>query len=231
MWEFTKWLPVEDWIDRCGGMQSSNFDSTIGYINITVYSAYEQYDSSALVQKSTLSGQIMYSISRSTPFLPPPLHTLSTNNGGMDAYIYPVAVHERSDAVQVYFYSTLPLEASTTDSTQLALLHTDDSILNGSKQVWRLELDRALPSTIPVEFQLPACEMECDPAANATLVFPLSLSKDSDRYRPALRANVSLRHSPLVISNYSEPFTLGKTWQAPVVCHYPIMLIELMIVL
>ena len=215
-WEFTKWLPVEDWISRCGGVRSNRFDSIVNYINISVYIAYEQYGLS-LVQTSTCSARIEYIRQQeSTPFLPPPLLTLPASNEKADAFIYPVAVHGSSSVVYVYFYSILPLGIST-NSSHLSLLHMDGTS-NGSKQAWRLELDQTLPSTIPVEFQLPTCEIECD-ATNDMLTFSLSLSRDNDppshsqeQYRPALRANISIRHSPVEVNNYTKPFTLGKTW-------------------
>ena len=213
MWEFTKWLPLEDWLKQCGGRQGYNSDEDVNYINISVFSAYEQYGSSPTVEQQPMFGQINYTTSGSRPFLPPPLHTLSVN-GNSDAHIYPIAVEEsKGGTVQLlYFYSVLPLgqdgrSYTPSNSTSMVLLHVDKTI-NTSKQAWRLELGRTLPKAIPVEFQLP-CGVECG-AANGTLAFPLAMTRDHGEYTPALRVVITLQHSLDAANNHTEQFILGK---------------------
>ena len=164
-WEFSRWLPVDDWLQQCGGWRG--YSSDTDFINISVYSVYHEYWSSATVEQEPITGQINYSTSGSTPFLPPPLHVLSAT-GNSDAYIYPIAMQEMESPAgfQVYFYSVLPLGFRQTYapsySTSAVLLHMDNTT-NTSKQAWRLELGRTLPKAIPVEFQLP-CGAECGTA-------------------------------------------------------------------
>lgn len=201
---------MDDWLQQCGGWRG--YSSDTDFISISVYSAYHQYWSSATVEQEPTTGQINYSTSGSTPFLPPPLHMLSAS-GNSDAYIYPIAVEEMESpaGLQVYFYSVLPLGLRQTYvpsySTSAVLLHTDNTT-NTSKQAWRLEVGKMLPKAIPVEFQL-ACGAECG-AANGTLTFSLAMTMDHDEYTPAFRTTVTLQHNPEAANNHTEQFTLGE---------------------
>lgn len=208
MWEFTKWLPVINWTEQCGGWRSEEA------VNIKVYSGYEQYGSTLVIQQPTITRQINYSTTGSTAFLPSPLHVLSLN-GHSDAYVYPVAVEEKSAVLQIYLYSVLPLGTdgetyTQSNSTSLVLLYTDYTTANTSKQAWRLDVSRNTSDEIPLEYHL-TFQMQCD-SIDEALTFPLAISS-SERgvYRPALRASVTLRHSPEAFGNYTGTFTLGKT--------------------
>ena len=221
LWEFSKWLPVEDWLERCGGQRSSH--SAMNSITITVHSTYMQYDSPATLasKQSIIVGQINYSTSSVDAFLPTPLHTLPENRENTAAYIFPIAIEQEDSSVvvQVYFYSVLPLGPDretyrpVVNSTTLALLHRD---MNGNttKQVWLLEIGTMLPTTVPMEFQpniQPSCEVDC--ASNdddGSLKFSLAVANDRGNYRLAFRARVTLQHGPDVDSNGTKPFALGK---------------------
>lgn len=210
VWKFSRWLPVDDWLRQCGGWQG--FSSGTDFISISVYSAYHQYWSSVTVEQEPITGRLNYSTSESTPFLPPPLHSLSATENS-HAYIYPIAMQEMESpaGLQVYFYSVLPLGSrqtyTTSYSTKAILLHTDNTT-NTSKQAWRLEVGRMLPDAIPVEFQLP-CGADCG-TANRTLTFSLALARDHEEYTPALRTTITLQHNPEAANNHTEQFTLGE---------------------
>ena len=210
VWEFSRWLPVDDWLRQCGGWRG--YSSDIDFINISVYIVYHRYWSSITVKQEPITGRLNYSTSGSTPFLPPPfLSLLATGNS--DVYIYPIAVQEMesSTSLQVYFYSVLPLGLrqiyAPSYPINTVLLHTDNTT-NTSKQAWRLEVDGTLPKAIPVEFQL-ACGADCG-AVNRTLTFSLALTSDHEEYTPALRTTISLQHNPEAGNNHTEQFTLGE---------------------
>ena len=248
VWEFSKWLPVKDWLEQCGAT------ATLDTINVTVYSAYIQYDYQLATY--TLTGKqsmIVAHINSSTSssneagFLPPPIHALpeKREDSNSDAYIFPIAVQQstsESEILQVYFYSVLPLGTSRQiytaivanfNSTPPALLHTD-TIGNTSKQIWMLEIvGTVLPMPILVVFQPnsdqapPSCELDC--AVNdesGALQFSLAAansdtdSDDGSSYRPAFRATVSLRHDPDLVGNYTEPFTPGKIFNGDIKRYY-----------
>jgi hypothetical protein len=209
VWEFTKWLPVEDWLEQCGARRQGEDHSATGGINITVHSAYIQLDYRLATytltgEHSTVFAHISNSSVRAV-FLPPPIHTLPENrdksNG--DAHIFPIAIQPQSSETestvfQVYFYSLLPLRAdrktyaaavaNTTTSSPPTLLHAD-TIGNTSKQIWLWEFVGAtLPTTIPVvlyptsDHQVPPCEADC--AVNGDnddddLQFSLAVGSDS----------------------------------------------------
>ena len=213
IWEFTKWLPVEDLLQYCGGQRNANS------IVINVNRAYMEYivpaGSLTLSEEQTSSGQTGYT-TISTPFLPPPLHTYTMNGNG-DAYIFPLTMQDLDSAVwHLYFYSLLPLEGGemymTSSSVNLTLLHEGKNTTT-SKQAWLLELNNIPPHVdIPIEFQLnnqPPCGVDCG-TSRETLTFSLALTRDNGQYRPALRTAVTLQHNPDMVSNYTESFTLGK---------------------
>ena len=213
VWEFTKWLPVATLLEQCGGQRSDNTIAAVSSITVSVYSAQVQYGSNAVIEQ-LIVGQINYSSSENTLFLPPPLHTLATNRRS-DTYVYPIAVQNTTTGIQVYLYTMAPLRGdgqtfAASNATNLSLLHSDYTT-NTSKQVWRLGVGRTLPSDISVEFQLPCEEAECN-STNETLTFPLAMSSEGGKYRAALRASVTLWHSPELPNNYTETFTLGKTF-------------------
>lgn len=210
VWEFSRWLPVDDWLRQCGGRL--DYSSGTDFINISVYTAYHQYWSSVTAEQEPITGRLNYSTSESTPFLPPPFHSLSASENS-DVYIYPIAIQEVESptGLLVYFYSILPLGSRQTYATSYSmnavLLHTENTT-NTSKQAWRLEVDRALSKAIPVEFQLP-CGADCG-AANRTLTFSLALARDHEEYTPALRTTITLQHNPEAANNHTEQFTLGE---------------------
>ena len=238
VWEFSKWLPVEDWLEQCGARRQGEDHSATTSINITVYSAYIQFDyqlaTHALTgDHSTDSAHIIISNpSNRAVFLPPPIHTLPENRDKLNgsAHIFPIAVEQSSKSestiFQVYFSSLLPLMAdrrtyaaavaNTSSDRPPVLLHTN-TVGNTSKQIWLWEFVGAtLPTTIPVVLyptndQTPLCEADCSGDDDAALQFPLAVASDGgDVYRPAFRATVTLQHKPDVVSNRTETFTLGK---------------------
>ena len=187
--------------------------------------------------RSEMVAQIGNSTNRAV-FLPPPIHTLPENRDKLssNAYIFPIAVQQSSTTsettvLQVYFYSILPLRADRKSYTAAiagippTLLHTD-TIGNTSKQVWLWEFAGAvLPMTIPVLFYPTSdhallCEADCatvsggDENDGGALRFSLAVTSSNDGgslYRPAFRASaVTAQHDPDVVSNHTEPFTLGK---------------------
>lgn len=239
VWEFSKWLPVEDWLEQCGGRQQGENQTATSSINVTVHSVYIQLDYQLATytltgMQSMIVAQISDSTSRAV-FLPPPIHTLpkSRENLSSDAHIFPIAVQQSSESestvLQVYFYSLLPLRAdrktytavvANSSSTIPALLHAD-TIGNSSKQIWLWEFVGAtLPMTLPVVFhptsdQTPPCEADCarNSDGDTALQFSLRLAVAGDSgslYRPAFRATVTVQHDPDVVNNHTEPFTLGK---------------------
>ncbi len=191
VWEFSKWLPVEDWLEQCGARRQGEDHSATGGINITVHSAYIQLDYRLATytltgEHSTVFAHISSSSIRAV-FLPPPIHTFPKNrdksNG--DAHIFPIAIQQNSESestvFQVYFYSLLPLRGdrktyaaavantttSSTSSSPPTLLHAD-TIGNASKKIWLWEFVGAtLPTTIQVvlyptsDHQVPPCEADC----------------------------------------------------------------------
>ena len=190
VWEFSKWMPVEDWLEQCGGGTQGENHTDTNSINVTVHSAYIQYDYQLAMytptgKQLTIVAQINYSTSSSNEagFLPPPIHTLPENKEDSDGYIFPIAVQKSSSEstiLQVYFYSVLPQGAGrqmytavlannyfSSSSTPPALLHADTTG-NTSKQIWLLEIvGTVLPMPIPVVFQPssdqapPPCELDC----------------------------------------------------------------------
>ena len=237
VWEFSKWLPVEDWLEQCGGSRQQHGEShtATSSINVTVHSAYIQHDYHLAAY--TLTGTqpaIVAQISNFTDravFLPPPMHMLPENRDSSDARIFPIAVQPSSSesgstVLQVYFYSLLSLRAdrktytadiANSSSSPPALLHTDTTG-NTSRQIWLWEFVGAkLPTTIPVVFyptsdQVPLCEADCAvDGGDGALRFSLPVASDSGSlYRPTLRATVTVQHDPDIVSNQTEPFTLGK---------------------
>ena len=240
VWEFSKWLPVEDWLEQCGGRRQGENHTATSSINITVHSVYIQLDYQLATytltgMQSTVVAQISDFTSRAV-FLPPPIHTLPEDRENLngDAYMFPIAVQQSSESestvLQIYFYSLLPLRAdrktytavvANSSTTLPALLHAD-TIGNLSKQIWLWEFVGAtLPTTLPVIFhptsdQTPPCEADCalNGDDDAALQFSLRLAVASESggrvYRPAFRATVTLQHDPDVVSNHTFPFTLGK---------------------
>lgn len=187
VWEFSKWLPVEDWLEQCGARRQGEDHSATSSINITVYSAYIQLDHQLTTHAltgdhSTVFAQIIINPSSRAVFLPPPIHTLPENRDKLNgsAHIFPIAVEQSSESestiFQIYFSSLSPLMAdrrtyaaavaNTSSNRPPALLHTD-TIGNTSKQIWLWEFVGAtLPTTIPVVLyptsdQAPLCEADC----------------------------------------------------------------------
>lgn len=236
VWEFSKWLPVEDWLEYCGGQRSNQSgDDAAAKMNVTIHSVYIQYDyhiatHTLLASRQSMTvAEISFSPTAAA-FLPPPLHILSDDEENSEAYIFPVAVQQSSTGLQIYFYSMLPLglagqemyslmvaNSSGTPATQL--LHADTSG-NTSKQVWLLDVDTVLPSALRLAFQLskPPCQMNClendGDGSEEVLKFSLALATDrgSCAFRPTFKASVSVRHDPDVVSNHSQEFTLGKKY-------------------
>lgn len=76
--------------------------------------------------------------------------------------------------------------------------------------------------TLPVVFhptsdRTPPCEADCalngdgdDTALQFSLRLAVASESGGSLYRPAFRATVTVQHDPDVVSNHTEPFTLGK---------------------